>query len=236
MASGYLQGTTLTGLLTLRVESGKIQKHRIHTVHKYTWLTHEKYARNVHLEHGAVNTTLSFCAVLYMGSNQSHRTIFTYKCIGTTVHHPVVYTAHKGRRQLPSENIQLHISHTHLKHRVCITSWASGCNWESEKQSNDIFNVGICQLIVTWQELLCVYVLMQLCLRRCGSTGGVCMCICMSYQCVISGRGGLYFLCVWLPHNWHSLPCFCFVSLCHKLTYLGKDVTNRLPATLAERV
>lgn len=73
----------------------------------------------------------SLCAVSYMSSNQSPKTIPT--CLSTTVYHSEVYTAHKGRRQLPSANIQLHISNAHLKHEVCIMSRLNLSNFTERK-------------------------------------------------------------------------------------------------------
>lgn len=78
-----------------------------------------------------------------------------------TIYHPAVYSAHEGRRQLPSENIQLHISNTHLKYRVCITSQPSRLNEAmlgkvSAKQSGDVSFVGKCHVIITLPRPLSV--------------------------------------------------------------------------------
>lgn len=127
-----------------------------------SWEICKKWAFTVHLSLFSLSLS-SLSAVLYIGSNQSPKAISTFKCISTTVYHPVVYTAHKGRRQLPSENIQLHISNTHLKHSVCIIFWASGWNWvisqsESEKQSSDIF---------MWEYVISSSLDKNLCLCEC---------------------------------------------------------------------
>lgn len=133
---------------------------------------------------------------------QSPKTISTFKCISPTIYHPVVYTARKGRRQLPSENIQLRISNTHLKHRLCVTSWAGGqkgvtSRRMSEKHGSDHFMRGyvislsfVCVCVCTDAAHVYMY--------TCDSNGAGCMFICMSYRWVISGcilvTGGLYFL------------------------------------------
>lgn len=185
---------------------------------------------HVHLQYG---TALQ--QYMCMGSNQSPKAIFTYKCISAVIYHPVVYRAHKGRRQLPSENIQLHISNTRLKHTVCVTSRVSGWNWViSWKTEQWYFYVGICHLI-TWQELECLnatvftwmdVIALEVC--ACTSVGVISGCVLVMWVSTLS---------VFDSHTADTLsPDFCFASLCHKLTYLGKVVTNRLPVTLAERV
>lgn len=167
---------------------------------------------------------------------QSPKTISTFKCISPTIYHPVVYTARKGRRQLPSENIQLSISNTHLKHRLCVTSWAGGQKGvTSRRMSEKHFMRGY----VISLSFVCVCVQMQLmftCTHVTALELGVC-----SSAWVIGGLSagafwsrGVSTFCVCLPLDRRSLPHFCFVSLCHKLTYLGKVVTNRPPETLSE--
>lgn len=132
---------------------------------------------------------------------------------------------------------ELYISNTHLKYRACVMSWASGWNWiilqeESDEQSIDIF---------MWENVIyssfkqnfcmCINVLMQPCLHIHVIALGMCVC---SYMWVISGLSVSLFwswgslLSVFNSHTADSPPCFCFASLCYKLTYLSKVVTNRL--------
>lgn len=60
-----------------------------------------------------------------------------------------------------------HKSNAHLNRRVCITSWASACNWEisqgeSEESDDIVLYVGTCHLL----DKTFMNVLVQLCLYK----------------------------------------------------------------------
>lgn len=153
---------------------------------------------------------------------QSPKTISTFKCISPTIYHPVVYTARKGRRQLPSENIQLSISNTHLKHRLCVTSWAGGqkgvtSRRMSEKHGSDHFMRGYvislsfvcvcgyrcssCLHVHMWQHWSWVYVHLHE--------------LSVGYQRVHSGHGGSL-LSAFASHSTDALSPTS--ALCHSAT------------------
>lgn len=148
--------------------------------------------------------------VLYMSSKPESPNCFC-KCIRTANNLPVVYTTHKGRRQLPSESTnQTHISTAgsalRLEPAAVIERFRS-----AKVRRAMIFYFMWKYVISAWQNIYeCLSATVFIERSRDVIALDVCMLTELSvcYQRVFSGHGGLYFFYVTLPHDWHvSASC-----------------------------